>query len=66
MSEAMSERVKLLQEAAILAQFRHPNVVRLHGITNKDNVVKINKNIQLRGANRESQCSHASMWNIWS
>ena len=66
MSEAMSERVKLLQEAAILAQFRHPNVVRLHGITNKDNVVKINNNIQLRGATRESQCSHASKWNIWS
>ena len=40
MDEAMSERVKLLQEAAILAQFRHPNVVRLHGITNKDNVVR--------------------------
>lgn len=40
MNEAMSERVKLLQEAAILAQFRHPNVVRLHGITNKDNVVR--------------------------
>ena len=38
--EAMSERVKLLQEAVILAQFRHPNVVRLHGITNKDNVVR--------------------------
>ena len=40
MNETMSERVKLLQEAAILAQFRHPNVVRLHGITNKDNVVR--------------------------
>lgn len=40
MNEAMAERVKLLQEAAIMAQFRHPNVVRLHGITNKDNVVR--------------------------
>ena len=40
MNEAMAERVKLLQEAAIMAQFRHPNVVRLHGITNKDNMVR--------------------------
>ena len=40
MEEAVSERVKLLQEAAILAQFRHPNVVRLHGILNKDNAVR--------------------------
>ena len=26
------ERVKLLQEAAIMGQFAHPNVVRLHGV----------------------------------
>lgn len=26
------ERVKLLQEAAMMGQFRHPNVVQLHGI----------------------------------
>ena len=26
------QRVKLLQEAAIMGQFAHPNVVRLHGV----------------------------------
>ena len=26
------ERIKLLQEAAIMGQFAHPNVVRLHGV----------------------------------
>ena len=25
-------RVKLLQEAAMMGQFRHPNVVQMHGI----------------------------------
>lgn len=33
------DRVKLLQEAAIMAQFYHPNVVFLHGIINEDNKV---------------------------
>lgn len=28
----IEERVKLLQEAAMMGQFRHPNVVQLHGI----------------------------------
>lgn len=27
-----TERVKFLQEAAIMDQFRHPNVVHLHGV----------------------------------
>ena len=26
------ERVKFLQEAAIMGQFYHPNIVRLHGV----------------------------------
>ena len=26
------EKVKLLQEAAIMGQFLHPNVVKLHGV----------------------------------
>ena len=34
-----TERVKLLQEAAIMGQFCHPNVVKLYGlITTKDPV----------------------------
>ena len=28
----LDDKVKFLQEAAIMAQFRHPNVVLLHGI----------------------------------
>ena len=26
------DKVKFLQEAAIMGQFRHPNVVKLHGV----------------------------------
>ena len=26
------ERVKFLQEAAIMGQFHHPNIIRLHGV----------------------------------
>ena len=26
------DRIKLLQEAVMMGQFRHPNVVQLHGI----------------------------------
>ena len=26
------ERVKFLQEAAIMGQFHHPNIVKLHGV----------------------------------
>ena len=31
-SDSSEERIKLLQEAVMMGQFRHPNVVRLHGI----------------------------------
>ena len=31
-SEKEEERVKFLQEAAIMGQFRHPNVVKLMGV----------------------------------
>ena len=33
------DRIKFLQEAAIMAQFRHPNVVALHGVAHKDGQV---------------------------
>ena len=29
------DRIKFLQEAAIMAQFKHPNVVALYGIAQK-------------------------------
>ena len=28
------DRVKFLQEAAIMAQFKHPNVITLYGVVN--------------------------------
>lgn len=37
-SESVS-RVRFLQEAAIMAQFRHPNIVSLYGVVSKDEPV---------------------------
>ena len=34
-----TDKVKFLQEAATMAQFRHPNVVALCGVTDKDGTV---------------------------
>ena len=34
-----SDRVKFLQEGAIMGQFKHPNVVRLHGIVREKQTV---------------------------
>ena len=31
--------VKFLQEAAIMAQFKHPNIIHLHGVVYTENVV---------------------------
>ena len=33
-------RRKLLQEAAIMSQFKHPNVVQLYGVVNDDQQVR--------------------------
>ena len=33
------DRVRFLQEAAIMGQFYHPNVVTLHGVVTKDDPV---------------------------
>ena len=35
------DKVKFLQEAAIMAQFKHPNVVSLYGVVSKDQSVCI-------------------------
>ena len=42
------EKVKFLQEAAIMAQFKHPNVVTLYGVvSNKEPVSEIYNNVHL-------------------
>jgi serine/threonine protein kinase len=42
LSKASSlERVKLLQEAAIMGQFSHPNVVKLYGLVTLGDPVSI-------------------------
>ena len=35
------DKVKFLQEAAIMAQFRHPNIVTLHGVVSDKEPVSI-------------------------
>ena len=35
------EMVKFLQEAAIMGQFRHPNIVKLHGVVTVEESVSI-------------------------
>ena len=40
-------RVKLLQEAAIMSQFKHTNVIKLYGVVNDtDQVRNLQQNIQ--------------------
>ncbi len=36
-----AERTKLLQEAAIMSQFNHPNVLRLYGIVMETHTVRV-------------------------
>ena len=38
------EKVKLLQEAAIMGQFFHPNVVKLYGVVTVGEPVSVNLN----------------------
>ena len=35
------ERVKMLQEAAIMGQFHHPNIVKLHGVVTVGDPVSV-------------------------
>ena len=37
-SEVEESRTKLLQEVAIMKQFRHPNIPRLYGMVDEDRV----------------------------
>ena len=41
------DKVKFLQEAAIMAQFRHPNVIMLYGVIAKDDPVS-SKSIEIQ------------------
>ena len=42
-AEALAvDKVRFLQEAAIMGQFRHPNVVRLNGVSIEQNTVSTN------------------------
>lgn len=34
------DKIKLLQEAAIMGQFQHPNIVKLFGVVKKGNLVR--------------------------
>ena len=36
------DKLKFLQEAAIMAQFRHPNVILLHGVVTRGKPVSLN------------------------
>ena len=38
-----TEKVKFLQEAAIMAQFTHPNVVSLYGVVSKTEPVSMHE-----------------------
>ena len=42
-SASAMDRIRFLQEAAIMAQFKHPNVVTLYGVAQKDGRVCYNK-----------------------
>ena len=40
--ESPEDKLKFLQEAAIMAQFRHPNVIMLHGVVTRGDPVSLN------------------------
>ena len=42
-----TDKVKFLQEAAIMAQFTHPNVVTLYGVVSKVEPVSTSKHLML-------------------
>ena len=38
---SQQEKIKLLQEAAIMGQFNHPNVLRLYGVVAEQDTVSL-------------------------
>ena len=40
-NEGSEDKVKFLQEAAIMAQFRHPNVIMLYGVVSRGDPVSL-------------------------
>ena len=40
-NSTQQDKIKMLQEAAILGQFKHPNIVKLFGVIKKGNSVTI-------------------------
>ena len=47
------DKVKFLQEAAIMGQFRHPNVILLHGVVTRGKPVSSNHNVTIKFINTE-------------
>ena len=46
----MEDKVKFVQEVAIMAQFKHPNIVTLHGVvSDKEPVSRPHNNYSLPG-----------------
>ena len=54
------DRVKLLQEAVMMGQFRHPNVVQLHGIVTAGTSVSLRRHT-CSGATVSLRC-HMLQW----
>ena len=45
-----ADKVKFLQEAAIMGQFRHPNVVKLYGVVTEEEPVSIDNQMYNYGS----------------
>ena len=58
-------KVRCLQEAAMMAQFHHPNVVTLHGIIRESHKVMYVLAVRLNGNYNVTQISFRYRW-LWS
>ena len=43
--EGSEDKLKFLQEAAIMAQFRHPNVIMLYGVVTRGDPVSLKRTL---------------------